>query len=416
MKKASDIALSRRELLERLSAGILALGLPASAHANDILEPGWALRPQLGTPAEAIQVSGAAKLGMVLGAGTLVPRGEPEYHINVIDLDAVAGESADYRLHRIEIDFFGHGIVPDPINPQRASVFQKKGRGACEIDLQARAVIRQIVTTDDRRFYGHGAYSPDGALLYCTETRMDGQYTGLIAVRDAKTHQELGEFPTFGASPHDCWLIDDGKTMVTTNGGGTADGAAPSVTYVDVAAEKLIEKLEFDREDINAGHLAITAAGDIAVISAQREGLSPYSNTGGISLRPSGGEFRQVGEPADVVANMFGETLSLAIDADNNTIAATTPVGNLLTFWDLKTGELKRHYPAHNPRGVALTQDGRYFVLSYEKPPHVSLIDTVTLDKVADFDLRDTGMSGSHIISYSLPEPLRRPAAEAPTI
>jgi len=198
-------------------------------------------------------------------------------------------------------------------------------------------------------------------------------------------------------------LIDDGRVLAITNGGGPRGGVAPSVTYVDVESEKLLEKLEFSTPDINAGHLAVTTSGDLAVVSAQREGLNPYQNTGGVTLRPKGGRFETMSAPTDVVDRLIGETLSLCIDEEHRVVAATTPIANLLTFWDLDSGRLIKHYAAHNPRGVSLSLDGRHFVLSYEKPPQLSLLSTETLKQVGGADLAQTGMSGSHILNYSLP-------------
>ena len=53
-----------------------------------------------------------------------------------------------------------------------------------------------------------------------------------------------------------------------------------------------------------------------------------------------------------------------------------------------------------NPRGVALSKDGRHFVLSYGKPPQVTLISTASLEPEAGSDLIYTGMSGSHVLTY----------------
>lgn len=402
-------AKTRREFLRGSIAAALAVSaaqLPRTLLAAGMLEPYAAATP-LAPPAGAmLQQKATSQLGLIMGPGVnLRPDGSAAEFISIVDLDAVHDRS--YTLYQIPLDFFGHGIVPDPINPERAVVFQKKGKGACEVDLKALEVVRPITTGGNRKFYGHGAFSPDGSLLYATETVMDADYTGLITVRDARSHEELGQFPTFGSAPHDCWLIDAGKTMVVTNGGGPMDGARPCVTYVDVAAERLIEKLEFESPAINAGHLAVSSAGDLAVVSAQRDGLDPYSSTGGVSLRPAGGEFHTVTEPQDVVERLFGETLSVCIDERHGVVAATTPVGNTLTFWDIDSGELLRYYPAHNPRGIALTADGRFFVLSYEKPACLSLIASDSLDKVSGVDLQGVGTSGSHIFSYSLPEELR---------
>jgi hypothetical protein len=391
--------LDRRQFLG--DAALLSLGLAAGlGPARAVtLSPTAPAMPVVREPAVR-QVASPAR-GLVLGPGTsLRPDGSPFFFLAALDADQVTG--AEYVLHQIPLDFFGHGVVPDPRHPERVAVFQKKGKGACEVDLRTGRVLRPIVTPGARKFYGHGAYSPDGQLLYATESDEADGYRGLISVRDAATFRELGEFPTYGAAPHDCRLIDGGRILVVTNGGGPLGGAVPTVTYVEVQSRKLLEKLELSRDTINAGHLAVGVRGDLAVVSAQRDGLPPATSTGGVSLRTRGARLRTLEAPTDVVGRMFGETLSVRIDDRNGVVAATTPIANLLTFWELATGKLLRACEAVNPRGVALTLDGRYFAVSYGMPPALSLIDTRTLETVAGGDRLYTGMSGSHLISYSL--------------
>lgn len=350
--------------------------------------------------------SAEPRLGLVIGAGQHMrpSDGERRFDLSVIDLDDPA-----LPLTLIPMGFFGHGIAPDPVNPERISVFEKRGKGACEIDLKQGAVTRSIQTADNREFYGHGAYSPDGSLLYCTETIVEDDYPGVIAVRDAATHEYLGEFPSFGASPHDCRLIEGGKTMVVTNGGGPKKGIAPSVTYIDIPSQKLLDKLEFERDDINAGHLDITRTGGLAVVSAQRQGL-PDKAPGGITLKLGNGEFRTLMKPWNIVKRLLGETLSVRIHEPTGVVGATTPAGNLLTFWDLETGELLRHYELQNPRGIELTQDGEHFVVSFgfqDPPEAMTLISARTLEKVEGYDMNPVFITGSHLFSYSLPVEMR---------
>src|SRR5258708_36594138 len=98
----------------------------------------------------------------------------------------------------------------------------------------------------EQPFCAHGVCSTAGEVPFATENRL-ATNDGLICVRDGKTYQELAEFPTYGKSPHDCHLVDEGHTLVITNGGGTIDDplaqAAPTVTFVDPASNKLLEEV-----------------------------------------------------------------------------------------------------------------------------------------------------------------------------
>ncbi|MBW8720688.1 MAG: DUF1513 domain-containing protein, partial [Polaromonas sp.] len=69
----------------------------------------------------------------------------------------------------------------------------------------------------DRAFNGHVVASPDGKLLYTTETNLEtGQ--GLIGLRDAATLEKTGEWPTHGMDPHELLLDSDGSLMVANGG------------------------------------------------------------------------------------------------------------------------------------------------------------------------------------------------------
>lgn len=341
------------------------------------------------------------KRGTLLGTGQQVnvQTGEKRYVLSIVDLDQ---DVLEPRL--VVMDFLGHGFAPDPRDPYKMVICEKHGPGCCEIDLAKGEVTRKISAVKGAQFYGHGAFSPDGAWLYVTESMIEDGYRGIISVRDGTTFELKGEFPTFGAAPHDCQLIEDGKVMAITNGGGKQDGARPCVTFVDVEKKTLIEKLEFESEKLNAGHLLVGKKGDLAVASARREGL-PEDSLGAVSIRPKGGKFRTLTTPEETWKKMVGETLSLAFNEETRVVAATNPYGNVVTFWDMDTGELKKEYAkSKNPRGIVLTLDNAYFVLSYGKEnPAVGLIEAKTLNPVPGSKFDNAPISGSHMFMHAMP-------------
>jgi hypothetical protein len=370
---------TRREVLQL--AGVSAFSLAAGA-------------------AEAAPKRSRAKLGTVIGPGFLMDPDtrQKSFVLALVDLDAKKRERAE-----ISVGFFAHGMTPNPVAPERAVLFEKKGPGACEVDLVRRKVLRTITTTADRRFYGHGAYSADGSILYATESVVSDRYKGVIAVRDGKTFEVRGLFPTYGDSPHDCRLIDGGRILVITNGGGDLSGTPPSVTYVDVASEKLIEKLELETPRLNTGHLAISSRGELAVVSAPRDGIPrPETERGGVSLRRSAGKLLTMTEPRDITARMLGETLSVVIHEPSGVVAATNPMGHVVTFWDLKTQRFLRSFEFPHPRGVALSLDQKSFIVSYAPESKLIEIDAQSLSANDASIFEPSYMSGSHIITYDL--------------
>jgi hypothetical protein len=354
-----------------------------------------------GATAVGLQLFGAAcarpgrgkRKGTIVGPGRFVDTrtGQMSFVLCLFDLDHETSRTVD-------MTFFGHGLALHPKEPWRAVMFEKKGPGACELDLRAGRVVRPVTTPAGRAFYGHGAFSRDAQLLYATENQLDTR-EGLIAVRDAKTLVELGRFPTYGKSPHDCRLIDDGRTLAITNGGGRIDeDSPPSVTFVDVQSEKLQEKLVFDTPRINAGHLALTRGRDLVASSAPRDGL-PTSALGGVTMRVGGGPFVTLKEPQDVTARMVGESLSLCIEEKTGVVGVTNPDGNIVTFWDLAQKRFVKKLDLPAPRGITQTLDGEHLVVSYGAGT-LTLLDPRRLEPVPERRVEKSMLSGSHIVAW----------------
>jgi hypothetical protein len=296
--------------------------------------------------------------------------------------------------------FLPHGVAIDPLDPNRLVTFQKIGVGCCEIDLAARTVIRTIVPTEGRWFYGHGAFSSDGKLLYSTET-VNSEERGVIGVRDASTFEYLGEFPTFGENPHDCHLIEGGKVLLVTNGGGALDSRLrPCVTWVEIESRKLLDKREIASERFNTGHLCLAGDGGLAVVSAPRKGLTD-KDLGAVSLGRSHDQLQTMQEPQPVTSRMIGEALSVAIHEPTQIAAVTHPFGDMVTFWSMRTFDFLKKLDLPRARGVTLTQDGNNFLVSYGLTTDVVEISPGTLAPARDSVLTQSYLSGSHVFNWT---------------
>jgi hypothetical protein len=336
--------------------------------------------------------------GHIIGPGAYAQFGEARFVVAVIDLDA-----DEPQPQLIDIGFLGHGVSIDPSRPHEAAVFEKKGPGGCRIDLREGKMIEPITTAPNHHFYGHGAYSVDGSLLYATEAVLDDDFRGALVVRDAKTLAVLGELPTYGTSPHDCMLLEDGKTMMVANGGGFIHaGAMPNVSYVDVASETLIERVDLTDPRFNAGHLARTEKGDLAVVSAPRDGLpNPHKQLGAITLVPKGKPPTTMKKPELVTGNMFGETLSVAIH--DGLVIATQPDANMLTMWRMEDCTYAGRLELTEPRGITLTLDRRHFVVSHKIGQSVALSLLATETQRFEQQRIDPSFtSGSHLFTHDL--------------
>lgn len=350
----------------------------------------------------------------VMGAGQGLHQGKKIYFLAALNLkynqerdlkidELRKSNGALAGLSHYPLSFLAHGLSFHPTRTNIVSIFEKKGPNACELDF--RTGITRTITTDAKRFfYGHGAYIYDqGLKLLATETVLaSGQ--GVIVVRDAQTLKIEGQFPSYGANPHDCTLIDGGAVLAVTNGGAPlGQNPKPSVTYIDIKSEKLLDKFEIDDPKFNAGHLAISNQMDLAVVSAPRLGMSDMEN-GSISLlaKDSSSKSKKLitlKEPKAIIDQLKSETLSLCIDDERGVLAATSPVGNIVTFWNIKTGDFISALNMDRPRGIILSKNKKYFLISYADNASLALVDTQTLKFNPALVAAGAGFSGSHLYS-----------------
>jgi len=343
--------------------------------------------------------SPTTRRGVALGGGGFVSGGVERFVLAVLDLDR-----ATPAAEPIPTDFLPHGLAFHPRDRHRVAAFEKHGPGACEVDLNARAVRRPIATAPHRSFYGHGAYSHDGAVLFATETLRETR-AGVLVARDADTLAVLGEVPTHGLAPHDCTLRPDG-VMVVTNGGGPLGDDSPAaracVTWVELASGRLLERLTLTSSRYNTGHLALGEGGALAVVSAPRDGLAPSTHRGGLTVRAPGRAALTVDAPRPVVDRMLGETLSVLLDEPRDLVAATNPLGDLLSFWRVD-GTSRGAMSVRAPRGVALTLDRAWLLVSHltERAPRITALDANTLSPTG-FYVDPSFVTGSHLAVHDV--------------
>jgi len=331
---------------------------------------------------------------LILGGGTYLDPNtlKAKYVISVVNLKSRTRSLTD-------MSFMPHGIHRNPADTNRLVIFEKRGPGACEYDLNSREVVRSIPVTAGRYFYGHGAYSMDGSLIYSTETLLQTG-DGVIAIRDAKTLEIVGEFPSYGKEPHECKLINNGQTMVVTNGGGNIQGDAPCVTYIDIASKQLLEKVELSNARLNTGHASVNDNGSLVVVSAPRSGLGKQ-HLGGVSIRPHGESMKTAASPDVITKRMQGEALSVAINPKEKIAAVTHPDGNMVTIWSLQSRQLLKVINLEQPRGVELTSNMKNFVISYGTTANLIQIPVATLEPDKSSIIKASYISGSHIYNWS---------------
>ncbi|WP_457940543.1 DUF1513 domain-containing protein [Mesorhizobium sp. 10J20-29] len=252
-------------------------------------------------------------------------------------------------LHTVELPDRGHDITFDPVSGRSVAFARQPGTFAVVFDPKGRAAPRTIQSVAGRHFFGHGVFSPDGALLYATENDFENA-AGMVGIYDARANFErIGEFPTHGVGPHELLLLDDGRTIAIANGGiethpdfGRAKlnipTMKPSFVLADRTTGELIEKHELPAElhKLSIRHMDIDAAGTVW-FGCQNEG--PASERPALVGRAvRGKELQLVEMPEKVLSGFRNYVGSVAANRQAGTVAVTSPQGNCLVVMDAASG------------------------------------------------------------------------------
>jgi hypothetical protein len=255
-------------------------------------------------------------------------------------------------LHAIDLPDRGHDVTFDPVSRRSVVFARQPGTFAMVFDHSGREKPLTISSITGRHFFGHGVFSPDGALLYATENDFDNA-AGVVGVYDARSNFErVGEFPTYGTGPHELLLLNDGRTIAVANGGiethpdyGRAElnlaTMKPSYVLIDRVSGDLIEKHELPAElhQLSIRHMA--ADGNNTVwFGCQYRG--PVTDRPLLVGRATRGRDLSLLDMPDGVLNGFRNYIgSVATNPDAGTIAVSSPQGNSLAVIEAATGNIK---------------------------------------------------------------------------
>lgn len=272
------------------------------------------------------------------------------------------GESASYSaalftsagdLRSVALPGRGHDVAVRPhglgepiTQPVEVVAFARRpGRFAVAFSTNSAREPFHFFAKEDRHFYGHGVFSPNGKLLFTTENDFENG-VGVIGIRDATAgYKQIGEFSSFGIGPHDMALLDDGITLVIANGGLETSPETgrqilnltemePSLVYIDCRTGTLIEKQTLPAllHQLSIRHLTVAGKNRV-VFGGQFKG--PKTNQPPlIGFHDRGHEIKLVAAPKEVLRNMKNYVGSVTVDKSGEIIAASHPRGGFISYWD----------------------------------------------------------------------------------
>jgi len=238
----------------------------------------------------------------------------------------------------------GHGTA-FAANGKAVHFARRPGRYALALDLATGGVEAQIDSVDGRHFEGHGAFSPDGRLLYATENAYEAA-RGVIGVYDATDGwRRVAEFDSGGMDPHEMRLMPDGVTLVVANGGILTHpdypqenldiaGMDPSLAYVDARDGTLvgIHRLAPELAQLSMHHLAVAADGTVYVV--MQDALKREAPASLIVEHGPGRKIALLDPGPAALDRLRGYCGSAALDGSGNFLAVSSPRGGYVLFWD----------------------------------------------------------------------------------
>lgn len=225
------------------------------------------------------------------------------------------------------------------------------------------------------------------------------EHFGRITIRDSDTLKIRDSFSTHGIDPHDIRLIDDDRYLVIANYGSlpVSGDSLPvprvvteaSVTVIEVASGKLVEKWVTGRADAELRHLAAGNRDRIFAIQARLGGpedeaqvMRGHKAVYGVDITSepgltylaaptlklaSGQRPRAMGGSAETAEMRHG--LSIIYDPVHDQAIATYPSAHRVMVFDGASGAVLRDIDTsasglRYPCGVTLLPDGQHYAIT----------------------------------------------------
>ena len=278
-------------------------------------------------------------------------------------------------LRQIPLDARGHDIAIDARSRRAVAFARRPGTFAIAFDLEQERAPVLFNAIQGRHFYGHGAFSADGRLLYVSENDIDaGQ--GVIGIYDvAAGYKRIGEMPSHGVGPHEVMLLDDRRTIAVANGGidtvpeaGRAmlnlEEMKPNLAFVDAQSGDLLARhdLPSDLNRLSIRHIAADASGAVW-FGGQWEG--DLAETPELIGRASRDKPLRLIEPDSALGlSLKGYIGSVAASGDGRIIAASAPKAGRIVYVVAATGAVVAESALPDGCGIAGEQEGVFAVSS----------------------------------------------------
>ena len=283
---------------------------------------------------------------------------------------ALGVDNAGQERFRLPLPTRGHQFAVSPDGALLFAAPRRPGTTALVLDLVAARIAAACHAAPGRHFFGHAAFSADGASLFTTENDYD-RGRGVVVVRETRTFAVVQEFDSGGIGPHELAWLPDGRTLAVANGGILTHPSQPrkklnlgamrpNLAFLDAASGRLLGEAPALDNRASIRHLAVTDIGEV-VVGMQYEGPAEDA-VPLVAVHRGTGVLEPLEAPPFRLAAMRQYTASVAVDGATGRAAATCPRGNRVTFWSVPEGRHIGQQRLGDAGGVAFDAKAHAFV------------------------------------------------------
>lgn len=254
----------------------------------------------------------------------------------------------------------GHAAAAHPHLAEVVAIARRPGTFARVVDCATGQLRQTLAAPRGRHFYGHGAFTQDGSLLFTTENDINTG-AGRIGVWERHSaYIRIGEFASGGIGPHEILRMPDGNLAVANGGIRTHPDSGREKLNLDTMRGNLsifsAEGTLLDQAVVSPDthlnslrHIAVQTDGTIAC-GFQWQG-DPYDAPALLALYRGNAALRDVHMDEDLLRALDGYIGSVAAHVTDGFIASSPRGGRVLTF--AKEGLRGTIHRAHDVCGLA---------------------------------------------------------------
>ena len=252
---------------------------------------------------------------------------------------------------RVPLPGRGHDVTLHEASGQAVAFARRPGTFAAAFDVFGKREPVFFASPEDRHFYGHGTYSPDGKLLYATENDFENG-RGYIGVYDTTDgYRRIAEFDSGGVGPHEVLLAPDARTLIVANGGMEThpdygrtilnlSTMKPTLALIDRLTGEIVachdlgenERLSSIRHMTIDGHGTVWFGCQFQGDKARRPQL--------VGRLTRGGEPELMSAPTEILRGFNNYIGSVMTSRDGETIATSSPRGGQVVYWNASSGTI----------------------------------------------------------------------------